>query len=393
MTTRRELVVPVYLPWLGLSITLGMLSVALPLALTSVEMGYGAIAAVLAANGVGSALTAVPIGARTARVGERAVMVAGLVGVVISTAALALSDRPMVLAALQFAAGSAAVGIRIGAQTLITHTVAPTRRGRAMSVLGGMRRLGMFVGPLLAGAAIEVAGYAWTFVAAGVVSAVGLPALMGARSVRLADATATVRPQPLSLRQALARHWRRLLVVSSGPVLIMTVRRGRALVLPLIADDLGVDPLVVGVVVSIGTGADLLLFPVAGWIMDTFGRLRAIIPAFGLMALGLILLGLARGTTEVVIAGVVIGLGNGLSAGSMLTLGSDLAPSDSPSQFMAAFAALQDWGIVFGPLSVGLLAGAVGLGGASVVLGLLLVAGLGLIVATAGETRRREPVL
>ena len=113
----------------------------------------------------------------------------------------------------------------------------------------------------------------------------------------------------------MARHWRLLLVVASGPILIMAARRGRAVVLPLIGDDLGLSPTTVGLLVSVSTGADLLLFPVAGYLMDRFGRLTAIVPAFSLMGIGLFALALADGGLAVALSGALIGVGNGLSSG------------------------------------------------------------------------------
>jgi MFS family permease len=179
-----------------------------------------------------------------------------------------------------------------------------------------------------------------------------------------------------------------LLLVASGPVLIMVGRRGRIVVLPLIAAELGLGPVAVGLMVSISTGADLMLFPLSGWLMDRYGRLRAIVPAFGLMAGGLLLLGAADDAAAVAVAGALVGLGNGLSAGTMLTLGSDLAPEEGTGPFLAGFATLQDWGQVLGPLLVGWVAGLAGLGAAAAVLGLVMLGGVALIVITIGETHR-----
>jgi MFS family permease len=175
-------------------------------------------------------------------------------------------------------------------------------------------------------------------------------------------------------------------------MLVMTAREGRYVVLPLIGDDLGLGVTAVGAVVTVGTAADLLLFPVAGWVMDRFGRLAAMVPAFGLVAVGLVLLGLAGSTAAVVIAGAIIGIGNGLSAGTMLTLGSDLAPQDATGEFLAGMAVLQDLGRIAGPLLVGVVGTAVGLGAASIALAIVLGIAIVWLVAVIGETGNRLPV-
>ena len=143
----------------------------------------------------------------------------------------------------------------------------------------------------------------------------------------------------------------------------------------------------VGALVAIGTGADLLLFPVSGWLMDRFGRLYAIVPAFSLMAIGLLVLGAWATTLGAIVAGVVMGVGNGMSAGTMLTLGGDLAPPDS-GPFLAALGMMQEFGIMIGPLVVGGLADTAGLNASAIVLAVVLFAGIAWFVVVLGDTGR-----
>ncbi len=380
-TAVRGLVAPIYGPWMGMSLCLGMISVALPLYLADVGLSYLPLSVVLTAAGVGSAVGGLPAGDGVARLGPRKMLALGAAVIAVTTAAIAGTEDFVVLLALQFAAGFGAIALRISGQTWIATTVESGLRGRLLSAMGGTRRFGAFVGPFLAGVIVERYGFAPAFLIAGAVAAIGMLPLLLASSAQPAP-----QPDRLPLRQVLARHWRLLLIATAGPILIMAARRGRAVVLPLIGDDLGLSPTAVGVLVSISTGADLLLFPVAGYLMDTFGRLTAIVPAFSLMGIGLIGLSMAGSGTTVAIAGAVIGIGNGLSAGTMMTLGADLAPEDSTGQFLAGFASLQDWGSILGPLVVGWAATAIGLNASASVLGVLIFIGLGLIVRNVGET-------
>lgn len=382
-TVARGLLAPVYVPWMGMAVCLGMVSVALPLYLDEVGLGYLPLSAVLTAAGVGSMLGGVPAGDGVARLGERKMLAGGILALFLTTVLLASSDQFAVLVLLQFIAGVGAIAMRLAGQTWIARSVEPTVRGRLLSAMGGIRRFGAFVGPFLAGLTIEWFGFTVTFAVAGALAGLGLIPIL-ASADRSAPSAGVDR---LPLRDVLARHWRRLLVVTSGPILIMAARRGRAVVLPLIGDDLGLSPLTVGLLVSISTGADLLLFPVAGYLMDSFGRLTAIVPAFSLMGIGLFALSLADGGLPVALAGALIGVGNGLSSGTMMTLGTDLAPEDSTSQFLAGFASLQDWGQIAGPLIVGWVAAGVGLAASAAALAVVLFIGLGLIVWTVGETR------
>lgn len=364
-----------------MSLGVGMVSVALPLYLEDLDVSYLALSMVLSAVGLGSAVAGVPVGDRISRFGPRAALVAGAAIIAVTTLGVGLTGNVPVLIALQLLTGVGAIAMRIGAQTWVTVTVPTAQRGRLLSALGGLRRFGMFAGPFVAGVLIQAFGFTTTFVLAGCLALIGL-----APNLRVADPGPGSEPDRVPLRAVLGTHWRRLLVVASGPVLIMMARRGRTIVLPLIGVELNMTPAEIGLLVSIGAGADLLLFPVAGYLMDRLGRLTAIVPAFSLMAIGLFLLAAADTGTGVVVAGSVIGLGNGLSAGTMLTLGSDLAPEESTSQFLAGFSALQDWGQILGPIVVGWVAATVGLGASAAALGVGLLVGVGLIVLTVGET-------
>ena len=169
--------------------------------------------------------------------------------------------------------------------------------------------------------------------------------------------------------------------------MVMTVREGRNVLVPLIGDELGLSATSVGALVAIGTGADLLLFPVAGWLMDRFGRLYAIVPAFSLLGIGMFVLGLSDTTTGAIVAGVIMGIGNGMSAGTMLTLGGDLAPADA-GPFLAALGMMQDGGVVIGPILVGWLADTAGLSQSALVLAVVMFVAIAYVVIVLGDTAR-----
>lgn len=380
----RPLVGLVFFPWFATTLSLGILVVALPLYLREAGLSFTVTTAVLAAAGVGSFVSALPAGALISRSGERATIAASVAAVSICVGLTATSERPVVLFLLQLAVGAGVSSVRLAAQTVVGRTIESGLRGRVLSGLGGTRRLSLFIGPIVGGVLVDGVGYPVTFLIAAVAAVAGFATL-----VRPSAATPQAPADRVSLAQALRRHWRRLFVIGAGPLAIMAARRGRTVVVPLIADSLGLSGTAVGIVVAVSTGADLLLFPLAGVLMDRFGRLFAMAPAFSLMAIGLIMMGLVDSTAGVVVAGSIIGVGNGLSSGSMLTLGTDVAPADAPGPFMAGLSAIQEAGAIVGPLLVGIIADAVGLGGASITLGVLVFVGLGLIMVTVGETRHR----
>jgi MFS family permease len=389
----RRLVLPVYLPIVAGTFGLALLVPVLPLYLTEVGLSLQMTSVVLSGVGIGATIGGLPAGALIARFGERRVMFAAIAAVAITSAVLGLTEASIALVAMRLGTGAANIALRLSRQTYITRRVARTVRGRAMSTIGGSFRMSLFVGPLLGGVLADTLGFEATFAIAGAVTALGMipPLLQPAAErddVLAAEDGSPV--DPIGLFESIRVHRRVLALVAFVPMLTMAVREGRYVVVPLIGDDLGLSPTAVGALVTVGTAADLLLFPVAGYVLDRFGRLAAMVPSFGLIAIGLVVLGFADTTGAAVVAGAIMGIGNGLSSGSLLTLGSDLAPADAPGPFLAAIAVIQDVGKIIGPLLVGFVGSAASLGTASLVLAGLMVFVIAWLVLVVGETSPRH---
>lgn len=389
----RRLVLPVYLPIVAGTFGLALLVPVLPLYLTEVGLSLRMTSVVLSGVGIGATIGGLPAGALIARFGERRVMFAAIAAVAITSAVLGLTEASIALVAMRLGTGAANIALRLSRQTYITRRVARTVRGRAMSTIGGSFRMSLFVGPLLGGVLADTLGFEATFAIAGAVTALGMiPPLLQPAAERddVLDAEDGSPVDPIGLFESIRVHRRVLALVAFVPMLTMAVREGRYVVVPLIGDDLGLSPTAVGALVTVGTAADLVLFPVAGYVLDRFGRLAAMVPSFGLIAIGLVVLGFADTTGAAVVAGAIMGTGNGLSSGSLLTLGSDLAPADAPGPFLAAIAVIQDVGKIIGPLLVGFVGSAASLGTASLVLAGLMVFVIAWLVLVVGETSPRH---
>jgi MFS family permease len=384
----RRLAAPVYAPQIASAIGISMLVPVLPLYLTQQGLGFTQTSVVLAAAGLGGVIGSLPSGGLVARFGDRTLMMLALVIMALAAALVGFTTVVVALFALRLAIGAGAAGLRLANQTRITHSVEGAHRGRAMSLMGGSFRLANLVGPLVGGALVDLVGFKATFVVVGVVIGAGLVPATLHRPLPAApgDSRRPVAAHRPGVLRALWRHRRLLARGGPGPALVMTVRSGRLVVVPLIGDQLGLSPTAVGALIAIGTGADLLLFPLAGHVMDRYGRLASMVPAFGLLGVGLFVLAAAETTSMVVVAGIIMGVGNGMSAGTMLTLASDLAPPEEPGPFLAAMSAMQDSGRIAGPLAVGWFADAAGLGTSAFVLAVAMFVGISWIVLVIGET-------
>lgn len=386
----KRAILPVYLPVFAVNGGTAMLVPILPLYLRD-ELGlsYTRLSVILAAAGVGSMLAQVPFGRLLARRSETAVMVSSVVLTAASTVVLGFTGLAVALVLLRFLSGVGSVGWILSRQTFLTRTINPLMRGRAMSIFGGTTRAAFLAGPLASGSIADRFDFTVAFAATAAVTLAGLLPLLFWRPSpveRSAHAdTSAVTPPPTSL----TAHRRTLAIAGAGQLCILAVRQGRFVVLPLIGAAIGMNVAAIGQLVAIGSFADLALFPVAGYTMDRFGRLAAIVPSFGLLGIGLFLLAIADSATAVSVAAVVIGIGNGMGSGTMLTLSSDLAPVVGPSQFLAAMGTIRDAGKIVGPLAVGALADSAGLSTAASVLGVVAFVAIAVIAIGVGETRGR----
>ncbi len=381
-------VAPLYLPLGAVALGGGILLPVVPLYLTDEGVSLPMIGLITAATGIGAATIGIPASAFAERYGNDRLLSLSIVAVAVSAVMFGFTDIALVLLLLRVLFGFGFGALGQSRQLFIARTVASRFRGRVSSFTGGTRRFAFVVGPLVGGAVVDRWGFRSAFVLAGVVAAFGLVWMVlpgGSEEPKEAPTHERVRVGP-----ALRRHRRLLVKAGVGPLLIMAAREGRYVVVPLIGDDLGLSPSAIGALIAVGTAVDFFFFPLAGYVMDRFGRLYAMVPSFTLMAVGLVLLGLAETTSGVIVASVVMGAGNGLSAGTMLTLGTDLAPTDAQGPFLAGFNLLGNGGVFLGPALVGWVASAAGLDVSAFALAGLLVLGVVWVVLVVGETGESE---
>jgi MFS family permease len=208
----------------------------------------------------------------------------------------------------------------------------------------------------------------------------------------------TISYQPFSLRAYTGeladtfRECRRILLVAgSGQLMMQLVRRARGIIIPLYAANaLGLDVTAVGLVMSIGSVLDTLMFIPAGVIVDRYGRKAAIIPSLLIQAAGLFLLPLTASFTTLAAAAGLIGFGNGISSGTMITLGADLAPAQRRMPFLGIWRLSNSLGFALGPNIVGSVAGLLTLPLASSTIGVIALLAAGLFYQFVPETLRRQ---
>jgi MFS family permease len=171
---------------------------------------------------------------------------------------------------------------------------------------------------------------------------------------------------------------------------------------PLWAESQGIDAATTSLIFGISAGVDMLLFYPGGVIMDRFGRVWVAVPSMIVLGLGFLLLPLTAGPVSVGLVAALMGLGNGISAGIVMTLGADASPSDARVQFLGGWRLCSDFGNAAGPLVVSAVSVVAPLAFAALTMGVITWLGTGWLArwvpayAPAGSAssglRRRRPV-
>ncbi|WP_431799657.1 MFS transporter [Microbacterium kunmingense] len=407
----------IYGPTLLFALGEGAILPLIPVIAARLGADVATAALVASALVVGQLCGNIPAGYAVARIGERLTMViAGLLSLA-GVVGMALAPGLGVFAASVFLIGFCAAAFGLARHSFMTTRVPLSFRARALSLLGGTFRLGMFVGPFVSAGLIALFGgeaaSIWFFgVCLAAVIALVLLGPDPERPLVIADARADasgpaphagdagggetdtgepVATGPVPVRGARGPRegvfrtmWRHRAVLSRLGVAaasLSAVRSARQVVLPLWGVSIGLDAQTIALVVGVSGAIDFALFYASGQVMDRFGRLWAALPAMLLMGAGFLALSfthdLASADMWFAMFGAVLGVGNGLSSGILLTLGADAAPPEDPAPFLGSWRTLTDAGGALAPLAVSAIAAAASLSVAAAVIGVVGFVGAG----------------
>lgn len=345
--------------------------------ITLSAIGLGAstsVAAFIAALiGIGSILTNIPAGILATRAGERKSMLAATAGTVVGLAfCLVKAGRGgpalLVFGVGVFIMGCASSVYMLARQAYLTEMVPPNLRARALSTLGGTQRVGVFAGPFLGAGAEQLCGLAGAYyVSIAAIVAAGLivyrvPDLEMSEEHR--EASARVTSWGIT-----RKYWRIFITLGTGIVLLSAIRQTRQVVIPLWGAHIGLSPTDNSIIYGIAGAVDALAFYPAGKVMDTFGRRWVAVPCAVIMGISFLLMPATHGAVTLAVAAMLMGLGNGIGSGIVMTFGADISPPVGRPTFLGIWRELADAGTGIGPVILSAVTGIAGLAAGIVVSG------------------------
>ncbi len=389
----RSLIGGIYLPALFFGIGQWMVIPAIPQFADELGASVLLSGVIFAARGAGSMIGDVPSGLLTSRIGGRVTMTAGVLLTAATGVAMGFSTGPATLGLFTLLNGIAFALWHVSRLAYMTETVPTEYRGRALSLVGGVTRVGFFTGPIIGGAIGQFWGLEAVFFAqAGVVGAAALLVATRLPQARAGDA-GTPERAPVSLQSVALAERRSLIVAGSVAITLVLIRHGRQFLIPVWGDQaLGLDTFEIGLVFGLASAIDMVMFYPVGMVMDRWGRKWVIVPSLLVLSTSLLLMPLTVGFVSFLLVGLLSGFGNGLGSGAVMTLGADLAPPDAAGEFLGLWRLVGDVGAVAAPPVIGGLENLFTLDAAAAATGVVgLVGGVVMLLLVRETLARSAP--
>jgi MFS family permease len=376
----RALAWSVLIPNLFQAMCQGVAVPAIPLRAHELTNSVAVAAIAAAMLSLGQLLTTLPAGWLVARFGERFAMTsstgATILGVLLAYFAPGIGVF-LVGVALIGAGGSV---FQLARQSWITITVPAGVRGRTLSAVAGLNRLGSLVGPLIAAAVFQVAGNTKTafLVSAGL--SVTLLIIVLAVKVPDDDRAADRAERGPGVLTTIVANRRLLSTLGATVSIISSMRSTRRIIVPLVGVAIGLDAVTIALLVSLGAAIDVILAYTGGYITDRLGRLWVALPTMIAFAISYFLVAVVfvvpSAGIALLVTSVIIGsMANGISGGLLATMGSDLADPRQPAPFLSSWRLISDMGSNLAPWVIAGLTAVASIGVATTSLGALSVLG------------------
>jgi MFS family permease len=362
------------------------------IALSAIDRGASpSIAALIGALlGIGSIVTNIPSGILATRIGERKSM---LVAAIATAAGLALclvdlgrgAGSLLVYGSGILLIGAASSVYSLARQSYLTEMVPGHMRARALSTLGGTMRLGIFLGPFLGAGAMELWGLPGAYYVSLAATAAAGAIVYRVPDLEVSDQRKAAAAQ-VTTRSVLKQYWRTFVTLGAGVLLLSAIRQTRQVVIPLWAAHIGLSPTASSIIYGVAGAIDVLTFYPAGKVMDVYGRRWVAVPSAIIMGIAFLLMPATHGAITLAFTAMIMGFGNGIGSGIVMTLAADISPEAGRPTFLGIWRELADAGSGVGPVILSAVTAVAGLAAGIVVSG-----SVGFAAAAALWTWAPEP--
>ena len=394
----------VFLSFFIMFIGQGLVSPVLPLFCRSLGGGDSVVGAAVSASALGMTIFSIPSAHLTSKYGFLMPMYVASVIMSIASALSGASARTgdlpgwVWLIVTQLVYGAAYITCTLSQQVWVKREVGAGVRGRLLGAIGGCSRVAKLISPWPGGLmATAVSQRLPFFVQSGMLLAV-LPVMVclyrqqerrTTTAIRIesdgdederesmmmrhenGETPESAKPANKSQRdnnKSLSTSWRvtawGFFTASVFSFTLMTLRGAIPIVLPLKGEQLNFDEERVGLALTINGLFDALFFPRSGFWADRYGRRFPCAVSMIFFVIGFVVLNIQRadekdGAWIMMMGSVITGIGNGVSSGMVMVMGTDMSPYElvAASRFLGMWRCLSQSGNFVAPMLIGVIAG------------------------------------
>ena len=395
------------------SFGMGAISPVLPLFL---EREYGVTATEIGITiglfGFGRLVTSLPAGYLAQRYGRKGVLGLGAAINVLGAAMVSVSFSYAWLTGWRFVSGFGGSIFLTVATIYLRDEATPETRGRLLSLQELSILAGQSLGPILGGYLADFYGLRMPLYAQAIFMLVSFGVILAAlpesrwreeaelrRTARRrvgAAAGESAEPAGESARVGLGAMWRLMLspafiFVGLFALMIVANRQGaRFSVMPLFGGEKGFEPDALGLWISITHFPQFFTTIASGYLSDRFGRKTPILPAIVLIALGIAAFIWAGNLWQLLLSGVLLGLGEGLGSPASTVFFADIAPPGMEGVTIGLLRTFGGVGTIVGALALGGIADVAGFSWALWVDAIILAVAAFGVMLFVRETHRRR---
>jgi DHA1 family multidrug resistance protein-like MFS transporter len=311
---------------------------------------------------IASAIMSPKIGSYSDLYGRKKIMIAGIIGDIILGALMGLAPSWYWLLLIRVVDGVVSSAAMLSAEALLMDSVSPHRRGEATGFVMSMGMIGRNIGPLFGGAVQSLAYSSGLtlvdsyripyFIDSAMAVLVLLLVMWKIQDIEVDNSATTtrVRSMPSSDTVKVPMSFSFKILLFYGFMNGM----GVGFLMPVMAlfynDKFGIEPLEIGLILSISGFIGFLASWVAGRLSDRIGRKPLIAIGSFLSRICGFALPLTRDVIQASVFLSARSLGSNINMPAMRALRADLSPAEARGKFFGMFRAAFRAGDIVGPL-------------------------------------------
>jgi len=343
-----------FLVLLGLS----MVSPILPTYAESFQVSYTLVGFVISSFAITRMLLDMPAGILSRKFDKKKIMISGLILISTSSVLAGFAPNYIILIIARMIEGAGSALYVTTATVFLIQISGEEKRGQWMSLYMGTLLLGAIFGPTFGGIIANTYGIRAPFFAYAIITGLGvIPTLVLPKLTNSGNVSSHLNLREIAsdMRQVLSTP--SFLLVSFVVFTLFLLRTGvRTTLVPLFAaNNLGLDEIAIGLILTIGAITTTLTIVPMGKISDRIGRKIPLALCLVLTAGVTILIPFSMDLLTLSIALAIYGAVIGLS-GPAAAYVTDVSPQDKLEISMGLYRMISDFGFVVGPLLLGFLA-------------------------------------